>query len=394
MHSNLIMYFIFANIILIITSLFSFYFLLNAIVNVIILNKIYKFKATAINVKVSVLIPARNEEKGIGDCVKSVLNQDYSNFEVIVLNDNSTDNTGKILNQLKKKDSRLKVISGTELPKGWVGKNWACHQLSKCATGEYYLYIDADTKLKKDFLSKLLTAMKTENVQFISVIPEYIVRTWSEKLVLPFLSFCYLGLMPLYFGMKYNLKHGCMAIGTFLFFQKDAYNKIGGFEKIKSAILDDNAFAKEICKHGIPWRFYNGANLASCRMYRNFREVFFGFGKNAYSFFNDKLIVFIFALLFFLFMFFFPIFVLITSNNFNYTYLSIILSIISIVFILFGYGLILSNTKEKIYYALYYFLTIFFWVIIAMFSVYRYKVVLKQNLGRNVYDHQKKSLKA
>jgi len=355
------------------------------------LNRIYLIRPVKDTPKISVLIPARNEELGIKNCVNSVLNQDYPYIEVVVLNDKSTDNTGKILAELKKTDSRLRVISGIELPKGWVGKNWACHQLSKKATGKYYLFIDADTFLEPDFVSKLLSVSKRERVQFISIIPKYIVETWFEKLVVPFLSFCYLGLNPFYFGMKYGFKHGCMAIGTFLFFSKSAYNQIGGFEKIKSDILDDNAFAKEVCKNKIPWKFYNGAKIASCRMYRSFREVFFGFGKNAYSFFNDKVIVFVIALLFFAFMFFYPLFILVTIGCFTYSLLTIILSVISILLIFLGYSFILQTTKVKIYYALCYFVTILAWIIIVLFSVYRYKVVFKKGIGRNVYDHQKKA---
>jgi len=87
--------------------------------------------------KVSILIPARNEELTINSCIESLLDQDYGNFEILVLDDESTDNTLSILNELAKQNILLKVIYGKPVPSGWVGKNWACDQLSKLADGDY-----------------------------------------------------------------------------------------------------------------------------------------------------------------------------------------------------------------------------------------------------------------
>ena len=123
--------------------------------NFITLRRVYHGSILISEPMVSVLIPARNEELNIRECVVSVLSQDYDNYELLVLDDNSEDKTHDILISIMEETKKLKVLRGAELPAGWAGKNWACHQLSEAANGELLLFIDADTRMKNGCIRSL-----------------------------------------------------------------------------------------------------------------------------------------------------------------------------------------------------------------------------------------------
>ncbi len=135
--------------------------------------------------RVSILAPARNEEQNIGPCVESLLAQRYPNYEVIVLNDDSSDRTGEILAQFAVAGDRLRVVNGTPLPPGWLGKNWACHQLAQVADGELLLFVDADTRHSESMLEHAVAALEAEQADLLSAIPREEVVTWAERLVVP-----------------------------------------------------------------------------------------------------------------------------------------------------------------------------------------------------------------
>ncbi|MHB1253047.1 MAG: glycosyltransferase family 2 protein, partial [Candidatus Humimicrobiaceae bacterium] len=123
--------------------------MINFIINNVLFKNINNFKLPESILKspplVSVLIPARNEEKNIRRILNSMIKQDYPNLEILVLDDGSTDETSQIVEKFAEKDSRVRLIKGGPLPKGWKGKCYACHQLSKVAKGEYFVFTDADT---------------------------------------------------------------------------------------------------------------------------------------------------------------------------------------------------------------------------------------------------------
>ncbi len=151
---------------------------------------------------VSVLVPARNEELNIEKCVSSLLRQNYPNFEVIVLNDNSTDKTSLILKRLQQTNPRLQVINGNSLPEGWPGKHWACHQLSQAARGQYLLFTDADTVHAPNALQHAINALVNEKADLVTALPRQEVVSFGEKLVVPFMNFAILSFLPIHFGQK------------------------------------------------------------------------------------------------------------------------------------------------------------------------------------------------
>jgi Glycosyltransferases, probably involved in cell wall biogenesis len=120
---------------------------------------------------VSILVPARNEAHNIERCVTSLLEQDYPCFEVLVLNDHSTDNTGEILARLQCRDARLKVLNGKDLPHGWLGKAWACQQLSEAATGELLLFTDADTVHRPDAVRRAVATLLSTQSDMLTAVP-------------------------------------------------------------------------------------------------------------------------------------------------------------------------------------------------------------------------------
>ncbi|MDD4983564.1 MAG: glycosyltransferase family 2 protein [Candidatus ainarchaeum sp.] len=372
-----------------ISGIVTVYSLINSLVNLRITSEIYRLPKTKERPLVSILVPARNEEANIAKCVQSLLDQNYSNFEIVVLNDNSTDKTGEILDGLKKKNKNLKVISGKPLPKGWLGKNWACHQLSENAVGDYYLFTDADTIHTTDMLISVVSAAKNKDLEFISMLPKYPLGSWFEKVILPFISFFYFILSPLYVGQKYKQEYLSLAIGQFLFFSKKAYDQIGGYSRIRAEFLDDTSFVRITSTLGLNWRFYNGSRLVSCRLYHNFKEVFHGFTKNAYGFFNAHLFVYIVMVAFLLTIFFSPLAVIIAFILGKVGFLVYILAVLIIVMNIYIFSIVLYKVKIRPYYSVYYLFSIFCWLIITFFSVHRYICVFNKGIGRNVYDHQK-----
>lgn len=232
---------------------------------------------------VSVLIPARNEERPIEECVNSILQSNYPHLEIIVLDDNSRDETYTIVRRLSQNHENLRVMKGEKLPPGWNGKNWACHQLANSARGEWFLFTDADTcHSPRSVTSALETAHRCHS-DFVTAIPGLTLKTWSEKLVLPVIHYAFFTLLPyniINFGKNCRLALG---IGPFLFMSKDCYFSCGGFEAIKTEILDDMALAKKAKQNNRKITIIDGTGLMTVRFYTSFKEVWSGFSKNSFQ---------------------------------------------------------------------------------------------------------------
>ncbi|MES2766698.1 MAG: glycosyltransferase [Bacteroidota bacterium] len=273
--------------------------------------------------KISVLIPARNEEFPIRRLVESLLKQDYPNYEIIVLNDNSTDKTGEILDKLlKTSNGLLKVINGSELPPGWVGKNWACHQLFKAASGELLLFTDADTWYEREALSSSVNFLKENSVDFFSVIPFHEMKTWGENVALPFLHFQFVAYLPNELMMKsQNIKFSA-ANGQFMFFKRSVYQAIGGHETVKNNIVEDIFLARLLKTRGYKIALANAIDIVGCRMYRSFDEVFKGFSKNFFAAMKYNIFLMAAFLLHLVALYIAPLFFLIIAlfkNDFSIT---------------------------------------------------------------------------
>jgi len=137
---------------------------------------------------VSVLIPVRNEENNIGNILQDLLNQEYKDIEIIVFDDQSEDKTGEIVKGLSASESRIRLILSEGLPEGWLGKNHACHSLSKYAKGDYLLFLDADVRIKNNTIGKAVAFAKKHELSLISIFPKQVIKTNGEKMTVP--NFC------------------------------------------------------------------------------------------------------------------------------------------------------------------------------------------------------------
>ncbi|MEI6871799.1 MAG: glycosyltransferase family 2 protein, partial [Verrucomicrobiota bacterium] len=260
---------------------------------------------------VSILVPARNEALNIGACVSSLLAQNYPNFSVHVLDDHSSDKTAQIVQELGLTESNGGLISGAPLPEGWVGKNWACHQLAQHATGELLLFTDADTIHAPDALRSLVAMGRKYGADLTSAWPEQITKSLVEKLVVSLLPFSGALFYPhlLFFALgKYpewrkrvpeKLRRTLGAAnGQVLLFTKAAYEAVGGHIGLRSHLVEDVALGRAVAAqmHKGLWLLNcDGYGLIRCRMYRNAAEVWEGFTKNVRAAFEGSQLGFLAA---------------------------------------------------------------------------------------------------
>lgn len=231
------------------------------------------------DLKISVLVPARNEQGNIKKCIFSILNQSYGNKEIIVLDDGSTDSTYKIIkdiSQSKENDIEIKVISGKTLPNSWIGKNWACSQLAKEATGDILLFLDADVYLNKYAIAEAVRVMQQDKLSLLSIFPTQKMKSTGEYTIVPILNWILLSFLPLDLVYKSKYPSLTTANGQFMMFDKKSYDKLGGHEKIKNILVEDIHFAKSFKKAGLKVKAMLSKDLVSCRMYSNFRTAYNG----------------------------------------------------------------------------------------------------------------------
>jgi chlorobactene glucosyltransferase len=298
-----------------------FFYIISFTLAVFLIISAYNFftapevKASAFNSNqkdlISVLIPARNEEKNIDNCLKSVLDQDYPNKEIIVLDDFSSDNTYSIASKYREKG--VKVVKGKDLPAGWVGKNWACHQLAKEANSEFILFLDADVNLKSNAISGAFNDLRNSNVVLLSVFPTQIIKNVGVYLVVPLMNWVLLTFLPLKFVFKFSLKSFVAANGQFMLWRKDTYNKVGGHRKVYDKIVEDMELARECKKQRLKIKTLLGGEIIYCRMYNSFNEAINGYQKNFYPGFDTNPISFLIIITFLLFIFLAPYFLLVTN---------------------------------------------------------------------------------
>ncbi|MCS6882942.1 MAG: glycosyltransferase family 2 protein [Oscillochloridaceae bacterium] len=230
---------------------------------------------------VSLLIPARNEERSIGRCVAGALAQRYPRFEVLVLDDASTDGTAAVLAGFAH-DPRLRVLHGQALPRGWVGKSFACQQLSAQARGEWLLFLDADTAPQPDLAAALLTHARRRDLDLVTIWPFLELGTFWERVMLPpFLAFI-TTIYPLErFERPGTRPEEVLANGQCIFVRCAAYAAIGGHAAVRNQVLEDVHLAQAIRAAGFRIGGAEGPEYLHTRMYHNGREVAEGLAKHA-----------------------------------------------------------------------------------------------------------------
>lgn len=270
--------------------LFLSFGLITALVNYLTVRRFDQYPPAKTYPRVSVLVPARNEAHNIEACVSSLLAQDYPDFEVLVLDDHSTDETPNVLEKLSRNGSRLRVLDGAPLPEGWLGKHWACHQLYEAASGDLLLFTDADTRHAPDMLRASVSALIAERADLVTAFPREEVVTLGEKLLVPFLGFGISTFIPIRLVQKLRWAALAVTIGQFMLFRREAYERAGGFEAVRAEIVDDICLGRNVIMGGGEWRLMNGTRHVSCRMYRGFWEAVNGLGKSIFAVFDYRIL--------------------------------------------------------------------------------------------------------
>ena len=231
--------------------------------------------------RISVCVPARNEERGVEACLQSLLNQDYSNFEVIVIDDHSTDSTPDIMQALAQEYSHLKVLEGINLPEDWLGKPFALHQAFKVSQGEYLLFTDADLVFKSTALNTAVHVMRERKLDVLTLMPKAEFGSFWEQAVQPVI-FGFIASLTRFKNVNNPGHKSAMGFGAFLMFRRAAYEKIGGHEAGKADILEDVLIAKRAKRAGLKLLVADGKQLFSIRMYFGLKEIWFGWQKNMF----------------------------------------------------------------------------------------------------------------
>jgi chlorobactene glucosyltransferase len=232
----------------------------------------------------SVIIPARNEERNIARCVRSVLASGYPTLEVIAVNDHSTDRTGEILTALALEDARLRVVTPPPLPAGWFGKQWACASGAREARGDVLAFFDADTWQTPDLLPRALTAMRQRDADMVSVLGHQELGTLWERLIQPQV---FATMLTRYGGSEVVNEsprvNDKIANGQCIIVRRDVYDETGGHEAVRNRAAEDLALAQRWFSLGKRCVLVTGLHQLTTRMYTSLAELRAGWGKNIFA---------------------------------------------------------------------------------------------------------------
>ena len=251
---------------------------------------------------VSVLVPARNESANIEACVRSLLDQEYADYELIVLDDESTDGTGEILVRLATQTPRLRLLPGEPLPDGWVGKNWACDQLARAARGDFLLFTDADTRHHPGMLRDTLALAIATQADFLSGMPAEETGSWAERLAIPMIAWMAHTTTPIPLVRALPLDLAANAIGQFVLFRRTTYDRIGGHAAVRASVIEDFDLPQRVKRLGLRWDLVDVSARVRTRMYHSPGEVWDGYTKNLFAAFGYHLPAFAFVWLWMLFV--------------------------------------------------------------------------------------------
>jgi cellulose synthase/poly-beta-1,6-N-acetylglucosamine synthase-like glycosyltransferase len=222
------------------------------------LDKFEKIKHS--NPKVSIILPARNEEAFLPKCLDTLIDQNYSNYEIIVIDDSSEDSTAKIISNYARQNSKIIPVTARPKPKGWMGKNWACMEGYKKVTGELLLFTDADTKHAKNVISLAVSHLLTFNLDALTAIPKLVPMDFWTKITLPMISTF---LHTRFSAVRVNdpSKKTGYFFGSFFIIKKKIYEEVGTHESVKNEIIEDGALGKKVKDSGYKMKMVRGDHL-------------------------------------------------------------------------------------------------------------------------------------
>jgi chlorobactene glucosyltransferase len=232
----------------------------------------------------SVVVPARNEARNIEPCIRSILATTWPAIEVIVVDDHSSDGTGDIARRIAAGDSRVRVIDNADLPDGWIGKQWACHNGQLAAHGIFLLFTDADTRHGPELLARSMNAMRERRADLFSVAGRQTMETFWERLLQPHVF----GMLVARFGSTDRTNDSAnpldkIANGQFMLMRREVYDRAGGHEAVRTHVAEDLRFAQEWTRLGYSVQVVEGFDDMTTRMYAGFGEIWRGWGKNIWA---------------------------------------------------------------------------------------------------------------
>jgi chlorobactene glucosyltransferase len=254
--------------------------------------------------RISLLVPARDEAQNLERLLPSLLRNTDPSLEILILNDRSEDATASVAQRFAATDSRVRVLEGLALPEGWLGKNWACHQLALEATGDVLIFTDADTKWVAG--ASRAIARELETCDALCAWPAQVVVDPVSRLIQPLQQWSLVALLPLFFVPVRAFPIAVAANGQCLAFTRAMYERVGGHAAVRREVLEDMALARGVKRSGGRFRLLNGALAVETRMYSSAREALAGYVKNVYPAFGGTPVGFLAATLFNLLVYVLP----------------------------------------------------------------------------------------
>lgn len=246
---------------------------------------------------VALLIPARNEEAGIAETLNNALQSEYSKLEVWVLDDHSTDHTADIIKDISSKDARVHLVHSVDLPEGWNGKQHACWQLANATDAELLLFMDADVRLARGAIRRMVAEQDNLRVALLSGFPKQLTQSLWERLLIPMMYYILLGYLPLdrmRASTQPEFGAGCGQL--FLARRKD-YFASGGHQAISASRHDGVKLPRAFRQAGLSTDLFDASDLAQVRMYDGFRSVIVGLMKNATEGIAGQPLIYVFTVL-------------------------------------------------------------------------------------------------
>lgn len=232
--------------------------------------------------RVSVVVPARNEGSAIARAVGSLLEQDYPDLEVIVVDDRSSDTTGEVLRRLAAIDRRLVVLRVDELPAGWLGKNHALWRGAERASGEWLLFTDADVVFAQPALRRAVAYAVAEGLDHLTLAPRLVARGLPLRAFVAFFGYAFVALWGAYQANDPKSKRG-VGVGAFNLVRRTAYERIGTMRALSLRPDDDIRLGRRLRGFGFPQRILNGNELMSVEWYPSLRAAISGLEKSMYA---------------------------------------------------------------------------------------------------------------
>ncbi len=242
----------------------------------------------SVSEKLEILIPARNEAGNLPRLLEDLQQLDTERYTIRVLDDHSKDGTADIVRSYQSVMPNLHLLKGKPLPKGWLGKNWACHQLGESSGELYLLFLDADVRIDPGLLDKSLVYLKQRNLALLSLFPRQILQSTGERIVVPIVYGILVTLLPLQLVEKSRLVSFSAANGQFMLFDGSHYRIQLWHRLLKKEKVEDIEIMKHLKRKGLKGAVAFSGKRMTCRMYHGFNEAIDGFSKNFLAFFGNS----------------------------------------------------------------------------------------------------------